>query len=558
MVEAKDEFKKSYEDNKSAITKKTFALGGTKETIDALCSAVTNENIEAWKKSIEGKDMALMGFDDKSLRPLYELVDKKKFPERYNELKQYMEGGGNYSIAKDFGFYDCGTVTQIDVPSFDGDGTLVKDIYLDGQKVGMACSEYIPLINQKERITVIYPVINCKPRFNMGFFIGNASQKPKRVSWESDGTVNVEDYDELDFGQAGKLYLRGASVSSAVAEGLAVKQGKSENAFMEATKNMTGGEKPYNYPLVKIFNQIWTREYYVGLVTNVDNRKWQAGNYTPNALKKFTLRNYRPASVSDYENLHDMLVASGSTQPSKLLDKGSVTGFDIEWDGWMENGKTITSSDRAEYMAPYKNGTFGHVCFRKNGSMEIMKEFSNKWLMPVRMVYEPGYVGASSNNGVIEKPAVKFSIIQATCGQKDMPASNLFDGKLDTEWSMGNVRQCVAGMPDGFGGLFAIFKSSEPIVLKGLTLTAYSTKKDKKDYRNNIGSWKLFAKRSMNDEWKLVASREGVLLDGTKTFGIDVPAEYQYFALASFSGSHCEETCPGGQRIAELKLDYTY
>jgi hypothetical protein len=62
------------------------------------------------------------------------------------------------------------------------------------------------------------------------------------------------------------------------------------------------------------------------------------------------------------------LVASGSTQPTKLLDKGGVTGFDIDWDGWMENGKDVKSSDRAEYMAPYKDGTFGHVCFRKNGS----------------------------------------------------------------------------------------------------------------------------------------------------------------------------------------------
>ena len=556
-VEAKEEFKKSYEENQSAVTKKTFALGGTKETIDALCADITNENIEAWKKSIEGKDMALMGFDDKSLRPLYELVDKKKFPERYEELKQYMEGGGTYSIAKDFGTYDCGTVVQIDVPSFNGNGTLVKDIYLDGQKVGMACSEYIPLINQKERITVIYPVINCKPRFNMGFFIGNASQKPKRISWESDGTVTVEDYDELDFGQAKKLYLRGASVSSEVAEGLAVKLGNSENAYMEATKNVTGGEKPYNYPVVKIFNQIWTREYYGGLVTNVDDCKWQAFYYSPNALKKFTLRNYRPASVSDYEHLHDMLVASGSTQPTKQLDKGGVTGFDIDWKNWVENGQSVKSSDRAEYMAPYKDGTFGHVSFRKNGSMEILKEFSNNWRMPVRMVYEPGYVGASSNNGVIEKPAVKFSIIRSTCGNKDMPASNLFDGKLDTEWSVGDVKDRVVSTTEPFGSHFVEFKSSEPIVLKGYALTIYSTKPNDKSYGNYLGTWKLYAKMSKNDEWKCVA-QGNESLNGTKKFTINVPAEYQYFALANFSGSYLCDKYHDGFRIAELQLDYTY
>ena len=557
-VEAKEEFKKSYEENQSAVTKKTFALGGTKETIDALCADITNENIEAWKKSIEGKDMALMGFDDKSLRPLYELVDKKKFPERYEELKQYMEGGGTYSIAKDFGTYDCGTVVQIDVPSFNGNGTLVKDIYLDGQKVGMACSEYIPLINQKERITVIYPVINCKPRFNMGFFIGNASQKPKRISWESDGTVTVEDYDELDFGQAKKLYLRGASVSSEVAEGLAVKLGNSENAYMEATKNVTGGEKPYNYPVVKIFNQIWTREYYGGLVTNVDDCKWQAFYYSPNALKKFTLRNYRPASVSDYEHLHDMLVASGSTQPTKLLDKGGVTGFDIDWKNWVENGQSVKSSDRAEYMAPYKDGTFGHVCFRKNGSMEILKEFSNNWRMPVRMVYEPGYVGASSNNGVIEKPAVKFSIIQATCGNKDMPASNLFDGKLDTEWSIGTVHDEVIGTTEALSCHFIEFKSSEPIVLKGYTLTSYFTKSDEKDYRNGFGHWTLYAKRNKNDEYKPVAKGDEIL-NGTKKFNIEVPAEYQYFVLGRITGNYnVTKSQNDGLRIAELQLDYTY
>ena len=223
----------------------------------------------------------------------------------------------------------------------------------------------------------------------------------------------------------------------------------------------------------------------------------------------------------------------------------------------MENGQTVKSSDRAEYMAPYKDGTFGHVCFRKNGSMEIMKEFSNNWLMPVRMVYEPGYVGASSNNGVIEKPAVKFSIIQATCGNKEMPASNLFDGKLDTEWSVGDVKDAVVSTTEPFGGHFVEFKSSEPIVLKGYALTIYSTKPNDKSYGNYLGTWKLYAKMSKNDEWKCVA-QGNESLNGTKKFTINVPAEYQYFALANFSGSYLCDKYHDGFRIAELQLDYTY
>ena len=171
--------------------------------------------------------MTIVNFSSKSLVPLYELVDREATMEydgfngedRYQALKSYMTDG---SIGADFSTYKCGTVTEFTVPSFADakyNETLIKDIYLDGQWVGQVCNEYIPNINRDKRVTVVYPVVNNKPRYNMGFYLGDGkSHKPARVSW-SGTNVSVEEYDELDYEKATTVYLRGASVLPKLPEG---------------------------------------------------------------------------------------------------------------------------------------------------------------------------------------------------------------------------------------------------------------------------------------------------------------------------------------------------
>lgn len=249
--------------------------GDAKKAMALTNSKILNpEDVREWKESIVDTtgNMYLLGFSEDGLIPLYELVDED-LPggkERKQKLKDYMEGK---DVISDFSTYECGTVTVVNVPKIEdfGDNTLVKDIYIKGQLIAKAVLEYIPNQNYNEKITVIYPVINNKVRFNMGFFIGDENHKPARVTW--DGTdVAIVEYPELDFGKAKTLYIRGASITSEMPHGTTPFTGRVEDSYLKAKKyQMTTNNNKivkeedvsYNYPLVKVFNHIWTREDYL-------------------------------------------------------------------------------------------------------------------------------------------------------------------------------------------------------------------------------------------------------------------------------------------------------
>ena len=333
-----EHFKQSYKENAKAISLTMSVLGGDEELATKVGAekSFTAENYEAWKESVTKDNMALVNFSDDSLVPLYELVDREAEggEDRYKALKSYMTDG---SVAADFSTYKCGTVTEFTVPSFEGakyNETLIKDIYLGGQWVGQVCNEYIPNINRDERVTVVYPVVNNKARYNMGFFLGDGkSHKPARVSWYGTN-VAVEAYEELDYGAATKVYLRGASVLPRLPEGTtALKADDPRDEYLEMID--------WKYPLVKIFNNVWTRE------------NWHSGNTSGRPLReldidvngeKFTVKSQKfddendtfanfPASwrvptKDDAQSIIDKLSNNGFAQPITALLYGGVTGFE--------------------------------------------------------------------------------------------------------------------------------------------------------------------------------------------------------------------------------------
>ena len=332
-----EHFKQSYKENAKHIRLTMSVLGGDEALATKLGDEKTfnAENYEAWKESVTKDNMALVNFSSESLVPLYELVDREAEggEDRYTALKSYMTDG---SVAADFSTYKCGTVTEFDVPSFEDakyNETLIKDIYLDGQWVGQVCNEYIPNINRDERVTVVYPVVNNKARYNMGFYMGDGkSHKPARVSWYGTN-VAVEAYEELDYEAATTVYLRGASVLPKLPEGTtALKAEDPRDEYLETTD--------WKYPLVKIFNNVWMRE------------NWHS---TPNIRKydcvvimdgdKVTVTNqwfkipdiqgecYFPAgwkvpSKDDFADTQSKLVNNGFTRPVEAFLNGGVIGFE--------------------------------------------------------------------------------------------------------------------------------------------------------------------------------------------------------------------------------------
>ena len=342
-----EHFKQSYKENAKAIKTSMSVLGGDKDlALDLVADGgFTSKNYTAWRKSVQDTAMTIVNFSSKSLVPLYELVDREAEggEDRYTALKSYMTDG---SVAADFSTYKCGTVTEFEVPSFEGakyNETLIKDIYLGGQWVGQVCNEYIPNINRDKRVTVVYPVVNNKPRYNMGFYMGDGkSHKPARVSWYGTN-VAVEAYEELDYEAATTVYLRGASVLPKLPEGTtALKAEDPRGEYLETTD--------WKYPLVKIFNNVWTREEYhstpnmfkYDCLVEMDGKTITVPRQF---FKRYQIENYDtwfPAGWKvpthlDYQDIQDKLVNNGFAQPVTALFNGGVTGFEVYLCGVQES-----------------------------------------------------------------------------------------------------------------------------------------------------------------------------------------------------------------------------
>ena len=419
-----DDFHVSYNNHKNSMKINVNALGGDTRLAKALVAkdGFTEANYLAWFNSVDKDNMALMGFvDENSLVPLYDLVDQSATVEkdgfdgkkRYEALYKYMTGGEAARDYEDNSTYDTGTVTEFDVPDFSEnhafDQTLIKDIKLGGQLVGQICEEYIPTINRDKRVIVVYPVIGAKVRYNMGFFIGDDTHKPARVAWNGADT-NISEYPDLNFGNATKLYLRGASITTEPAEGVEVKQGSIEDEFMTGLSYSGSGSgnesnESYQYPIVKVFDNIWTRMNYNQHISgnsskaceiSMDGKQislWNEFYTTKTVEEKSFPQGWHVAEYSDYESMNNKLAANGFSLPGLALKNGAVTGFELYfvgyfglhttyWNGnyistvsWEESNEAILVSSDNKLIAYGDNGLVRTDDFKSgNYSIRLVKD----------------------------------------------------------------------------------------------------------------------------------------------------------------------------------------
>ena len=409
-------FSNSYKEYKDCISTKVETLGGDASLAKTLTSqsGFTSTNVGKWKDSVSGENMALVSFGDKSLVPLYELVERNATLEnggfdgqaRYEALRDYIESG----CINDFSSYECGTVTKIQVPSFadkQKGGTLIQDVWLGGQWVGQVCEEYLPLIDMKKRVTVVYPVLNNRPRYNMGFFIGDEDHKPARVSWEGSNCRIVE-YSELNFGATDALYLRGASVSPQAAEGTDVKQGVLKDEYLEGYGYDGSKNAPYNYPLVKVFNQVWTRSCYKYYSRSSDGILYvYTATYNGELYAYYSIGDvqvdsapcygykvqfpsgWRIGKEQDYKDMVKSLEDSNISSPGTALLQGGPTGFDVVFAGKFGNNGWEGSTAGMHYglWAEYGQGNTRRVKFLSDGTI-LYEDFPGGNFHCIRLVKE--------------------------------------------------------------------------------------------------------------------------------------------------------------------------
>ena len=364
-----DKFHQSFKESKKSINTKLDVLGGDEALAKTLGldGGFTQDNMNKWVMSVTKNNMALVSFSNKSLIPIYELVEKNATVEangfdgqkRYEMLKDYIDNG----CSDDFASYECGTVTKFNTPSFadrQEKGTLVQDVVLGGQWVGQVCEEFIPLIDRDKRVTVVYPVVNNTVRYNMGFFIGDKTHKPARVSWQDDN-LSIVEYKDLDFGQADCLYLRGASISAKPVEGTSVLDGEVKDEYMDGLCYNGTENVMFHYPIVKIFNHFWSRTAYGMKVAHgvPDLYGYSSQEYTFSAYRWVdgimhgyyemrdvgahwnvfdltTPNGWKVPLEADYKALIQKLNDSKISVPGATLLKGGATGFDVTFAGYWD------------------------------------------------------------------------------------------------------------------------------------------------------------------------------------------------------------------------------
>jgi len=407
--EVSEEYKKSFENNRKAVNTIVSTYGGTQEASTKVANGVDG-SINAWKSTLEKvENCKIVGVDQATLIPLWKLVNtaEEGGAERQRLLKEFIETKfyGMMQSEQAHETYVTGAIAHLkSIPAFpkasdDNNGaTLIKDVYMSGMHVARVCNEFIPLINKQERVTVIYPVIENNVKYNLGYWIGDANRKPCRICC-TDNEITVREIESETKGVKTELYMRGSSFynkekAQALLEGETAVDTKVEDFYLK-TNNIVEpqGKVLYDYPVVKVFSHIWTRENYGGETSNPKATfKCQHGYYNVDCNLNFNITNWRSAMKEDFQSMADNFQKAGITSPIVCMynnsnDKATdLAGFNLKMEGWKDSqNKTWKNSVSTNFLTKDKNGTHYLVELNKTQGFLMRSDFNKTNSFPVRV-----------------------------------------------------------------------------------------------------------------------------------------------------------------------------
>ena len=281
----------------SMLTELPAASDGAFESKLHEKQAERHEKYTEWLESLAGEDNiennVLIDFGsniDSYLIPLYDFIDlypneeiagsksegdddteeEEKDEEklvaarkaRREALKAYFEGQLNNDFPpSDKSGYVQVTAAEIEIPQFSTStavqASLVKNIMLPTgtARVAVACSEYIPKINVKERVTVIYPCSNTQVYWSRGVYLGDEDHYPSTVAWNGPNYSITRLSDKK--GALSKVYVINGAIVLEKPKYLKKEKFVTDPLVKDAVYN----GRIHNYGLVKIFDHIWMRNY---------------------------------------------------------------------------------------------------------------------------------------------------------------------------------------------------------------------------------------------------------------------------------------------------------
>lgn len=407
------DMKKKYESSSQDISTTLGAMGGDFDALMKLQGSGgkdTDENVTNWLKSMKDdknkKVMAIPDREGSDLIPLWELVNDAT---RKAALKNYMETRMLQDFATTNLEATTSVMTKIGIEAFSNEGTQVKEVLKGGEAVAQICHEYVPSINQQERVTVIYPVADGKARYDMGYYAGDATHRPGKVALNENGEPIYSEYKNMPIGAVSTVYLCDLNfytekndkgyIDASDVVGSTVKP-----LYLKDQISDVKSTNPHDYPVVKLFNHVWIQEDYEKRMNNgfAYANPWL---YSYDNINNMQVAGWQVPDVKAYEEMLAILSKySSNCQPAIALGEGGVTGFNCKYrtTAWAEcGGKKLYKNDQesaalgANYTVsiPLSEPTMRYGCtnggyaqIKQTGEMLTNTVPYKDWYITVRLV----------------------------------------------------------------------------------------------------------------------------------------------------------------------------
>lgn len=259
----------------SNYTCKVTVKGGDASILSAATNGQmdnTSDDITKWEKTITHENSLMI---DHQLMPIWDVIEDATVSEavqQYITTGEYIKAVPDYSLPTPERYMNgCIKVPLSSLKeSINDNGTLVYTIEAAGSPIAEICHELIPIISSSQRVFVAYPIVQNKPDYSKGFFLGDgALNSPGYVEWiendnkyiyKSDEQYNsIDCLDTLFIEGTGKTLSISGKANSTVSKWIT---GYVQPAYAKFYKYSTYKKSTAldYYNIVKVGKQVWTRE----------------------------------------------------------------------------------------------------------------------------------------------------------------------------------------------------------------------------------------------------------------------------------------------------------
>lgn len=392
-------------------------LGGDASILSAATNgqegANNSQDIQDWEGSITLEKSLMI---DHKLMPIWNIISDEEIAdavEQFLTTGQYVKVNTVYELPEPVS--DVTGAIKIALSEFteevvSSNQTLVYTINAAGSPVAEICHELIPSISTTSRVFIAYSIVEGKPNYDKGYFIGDGVRKPGMIEWNEEKKSYIYTADtEVEIGTAvDTLYILGkdGNYHFAVSPDKTVKAWSfgftqpSYVKFYRADSSNNSKTSLAFYNIVKIGKQVWMREN-LQTPTGLGYKKFPCvavnGDYFYGWGDNGNHFLQTQWSIPSSESFKEMQAIAQTGAP---FLKGGSTGFDLEVLGYYdhEEGKKFNwfSWKYVEYdhttqkeLETYLLRTLDNkiICIDKDGLEPMREEAADtKMYYPVRFV----------------------------------------------------------------------------------------------------------------------------------------------------------------------------